>query len=250
MILTSCELSAKEVTFDSTGASEGEAIVINYLRDSASPVISRSSISGFSVVACASDMKSVLRVCLNSAAEHPNQPVFNFGVYPSSYAFIIGSILIDRDSLIYLASSKDSIFYYLLSLGYDVTFVLDKEVSLLSDKREKLYIADALVIGQSISVDNEKLEDAIKLFNEFDSMVISSDLMHLNMGASLAVLGKRESILNAFTRLLLFYQKTKILRSVSGVCGATILQNPDIKNNRVEVETIERNLFEACGEGV
>ncbi len=248
-------MRAGEVEFVTEGATKNETRVIQYLRDRTTAMVKRSTISGFSVVPCSSKNEDSLRVCMNAVSVTPDDTIFSYGVDSASYAYVVGEALRENSTIAYVGNSKDSGYSYLVSRGFNVIFVPVKSIDRLLSKREKLYVADALVIARDISITPEVLARPFEVFGEFGAYIFTPTVADFKLGATHAVMAERQALLDRFTNLLQFFEQTKILKSSVGICAASIVVNPDTTKNTNQslmpndIHAIESALKKACACG-
>ena len=249
-------MRAGEIEFVTEDATKNESRVIQYLRDRTTAMVKRSTISGFSVVPCSSNKEDSLRVCMNAVSVTPDDTIFSYGVDSASYAYVVGEALRENSTIAYVGNSKDSGYRYLVSRGFNVIFVSVRSTDRLLSKREKLYVADALVVARDIGVTSEALARPFEVFREFGAYIITPSVADFKYGATHAVMADRQALLDRFTNLLQFFEQTKILKSSVGICVASIVVNPDaIKNTNQRIESSDIHAIEsalkkacACGE--
>lgn len=246
---------AGEIEFVMEGAEENESRVIQYLRDRTAAMIKRSSITGFSVVPCSTNKKDSLRICLNAVGVSSDNAIFSYGVNASSYAYVVGESLREGSTIVYVGEAKDSAFRYLVSRGFDVIFVSIHSIDRLLSKREKLYVADALVLARDIHTPSAYLARAFEVFGNFGASIITPSVADFEYGSTHAVMANTDALLSNFTNVLQFFEQTDILKSSIGVCVASVVTNPKtIKNTnqsilQSDVHAIESALKKACACG-
>lgn len=248
-------LSQSLVEFAFDAENELDSKVITFLRGRTTNLINRSEIGGFSVVPCGASASSSLHVCMSPDEELRSiHPTLDYSISSASYAFLVGNMLRPSASVVYVSNEPDDVFQYLLSRGFSVTHVGVSEIDRLTNKRQRLYLSDALVFGKSSGISSSQRAQVISFYRDFNIAIISHTTSDLELGATHAVMSTAESILKAFVGILRFYNETGILRSAYSPCVGEVVENPEsnnqlaVKSNSAAIKQAIVDLQAACGE--